>query len=334
MKIAFFETESWEQKIIEERLSDHELQFFSEPLNDDFATDLRDIEALSVFIYSSVTAKVLKKMPNLKLIVTRSTGFDHIDISAANNYGIKVSNVPTYGENTVAEHTFALILALSRKIVPSVERVKRGEFTVDGLRGFDLFGKTLGIVGTGKIGANVARIANSFGMKLLGFDKFPNPELTKNYKLQYVSLKELLGASDVVSLNLRHTAETHHLINKETIAYFKPGAVLINTARGGLIDTPILVEALSSGILAGVGLDVLEDEGVIKEDAQILSKQFPKRSMMLNIANNILIRQPNVVITPHNAFNSKEALERILDTTLENIIAFSAGKIVNLIEKE
>lgn len=334
MKIIFFETESWEQAIIESRLRNQRVEFIEEPLNEKIDIDFQNVEIISVFIYSKIDAAVLQKMPNLKLIVTRSTGFDHIDILEAQKRGIKVCNVPVYGENTVAEHTFALILALSRKIVPSVERVKRGDFSVDGLRGFDLNKKTLGIIGTGKIGSNVARIAQSFGMNLLGFDKFPNKKLSDDYSLKYVSLEELLVQSDIISLNLRHTKETHHLINKNTIKKIKKGAILINTARGGLIDTPVLVDALNSGILSGVGLDVLEDEGVIKEDAQILSKQFSKKSMILNIANNILIRQPNVVVTPHNAFNSSEALERILDTTITNIENFQNNQSTNLVEKE
>ena len=331
MKIAFFEVNDSEKEYFASRLINDDLNFFDEPLTEDFNQDISQVEVLSVFIYSKVTARFIKKMPNLKLIITRSTGFDHIDQDACVQNNIVITNVPTYGENTVAEHTFALILALARKIVPSVDRVRQGEFSVEGLRGFDLAGKTIGIIGTGKIGSHVTCMAHSFGMKILGYDLKENKELVKKYDINYVPIDELLENSDVISLNLRHTAETHHLINKETIKIIKKGAILVNTARGGLIDTPCLIEALDKGILSGVGLDVLESEASVKEDTQILSKHFPKKELMINIANNILMRKPNVIITPHNAFNSNEAFERIMDTTVENIERFEEGKPVNVV---
>ncbi len=312
-----------------------EIEFFEQPLDEDFDGDLSEFEIISVFIYSKVTARVFKKMPQIKLVTTRSTGFDHVDLTYAKENKISVANVPAYGENTVAEHTFALILALSRKIVPSSEHVRHNnDFSLDGLRGFDLEGKTIGIIGTGKIGSKVAKIAHSFGMRILGYDKFQNEELIKKYQLEYMPLKKVLSESDVVSLNMRHTSETHHLINEETIDSFKTGAVLVNTARGGLIDTPVLLVALDSGKLAGVGLDVLEEEGTVKEDIQLTSHQFTRRSLMVGLANAILAHKPNVIITPHNAFNSVEAFKRIMDTTIENISEFGNNNPINLVKAE
>lgn len=332
--IAFFEISSEEKDYFTKKLAGEVIEFFEEPLTEETETNLAEIEILSVFIYSKVTAKVLKKMPKLKLIITRSTGFDHIDITSAQEAKITVTNVPNYGENTVAEHTFALILALSRKIVASAERVKRNDFSLDGLRGFDLENKTIGIIGTGKIGAKVARIAASFSMKIVGFDLRPNEDLIRKYKIEYMSLNEVLSSSDVISLNLRHTTETHHLINEETITKIKRGAILVNTARGGLIDTPALLPALDSGILSGIGLDVLEEEGSVKEDIQLSSRQFTRRSLMVGLANAILVHKPNVIITPHNAFNSVEAFGRIMDTTIENMVQFQKGELVNVVRAE
>jgi D-lactate dehydrogenase len=274
-------------------------------------------------------------MPKLKFVVTRSTGFDHIDTHYCKANGITVTNVPSYGENTVAEHTFALILALSRKIVTSSERVRHnGDFSLDSLRGFDLEGKTIGIVGMGKIGSKVAKIASSFGMRIVAYDLFQNESLIKKYKIEYLPLKEVLARSDVISLNLRHTNETHHLINNETMQFVKKGAILVNTARGGLIDTPVLLTALDNGTLAGVGLDVLEEEGSVKEDIQLKSRQYTRRNLMVGLANAILVHKQNVIITPHNAFNSTEAFGRIMETTVKNILSFVSGEPINLVEVE
>ncbi|MEI6039972.1 MAG: NAD(P)-dependent oxidoreductase [Candidatus Berkelbacteria bacterium] len=335
MKIVFFEATLEEQKYFGEKLPNDDLVFSEEVLDENTEQNLNEIEIVSVFIYSKVSAKVLKKMPNLKLIITRSTGFDHIDLAYAKENQITVTNVPAYGENTVAEHTFALILALSRKIVASSEHVRHnGDFSLEGLRGFDLEGKTIGIIGTGKIGSKVAKMAASFDMKIVAYDQFKNEDLIRKYKVEYLPLKDVLAKSDVVSLNLRHTAETHHLINAETIEYIKPGTVLVNTARGGLIDTPVLLPALDSGKLAGIGLDVLEEEGSVKEDIQLTSRQFTRRSLMVGLANALLVHKPNVIITPHNAFNSVEAFKRIMDTTIENIVSFEKGEPINTVLAE
>jgi len=276
-----------------------------------------------------------KLFPKLKMIATFSTGFDHIDLDECQKRSVTVCNVPFYGENTVAEHTFALILALSRKLYDSIRRTRKGNFNYDGLRGFDLKGKTIGLVGTGHISAHVARIAYGFEMNILGYDISQNPELVQKYGMKYTSLNTLLKESDVVSLHLPLNDKTVHTINKDTIKLMKPTSLIINTARGGLIDTDALVQALQSKKIAGAGLDVLEEESVIKEERQILFAQFNKTyNMQTLLENHILMQLENVIMTPHNAFNSEEAVHRIIDTSLDNITKFLGKAPQNVVLKK
>ena len=334
MKIAFFEIEDWQKDYLKERLVDTELSFFTEPLSSDNINSIQDCQIISPFIYSQIKKDILQKLPDLKLVATRSTGFDHIDVQSANKNKIAVCNVPFYGENTVAEHTFVLILALSRKLFDSVERARKGDFTLDGLRGFDLKGKILGIIGLGHIGLHVARIAKGFEMKVLAYDPKEDKKLAKKIGFEYSTFENLLAKSDIITLHAPYNDETHHLINSKNMNLIKKGAYLINTARGGLVETQALLKALSDGTLAGAGLDVLEEECFIKEEAQLLSKEFPKTCDLRTVLqNHILLQQKNVIITPHNAFNSNEALMRILDTTVENIVGFIDGKPQNLVKQ-
>ncbi len=331
-KIAFFEIENWEKDYLSKQLSGFELSFFSEHLELENADLAKDCGIISVFTVSQVKKEVLEKLPNLKLITTRATGFDNIDIEEAQKRGILVCNVPTYGENTVAEHTFGLMLNLSRKIYKSIKSVKEKGFVPDGLRGFDLMGKTLGIVGTGHIGVHVARIAKGFEMNVLAFDVKEDKKLAKKLGFTYVSLEDLLKSSDIISLHVPYNKHTHHLINSSNIGLVKRGAYLINTARGGVVETDALSAALDSGILAGAGLDVLEGEHDLGEERELLSKEITANiDFKTMLQNHILMDRENVIITPHNAFNSKEALERILETTVENIQGFMKGKTINTV---
>jgi len=333
MKAAFFETEKWEEDYLKKKLQGFELSFFLEPLSLENINCAEDCEIVSPFIYSKMNKDILQKLPELKMIATRSTGFDHIDTAFAKEKNIVVSNVPFYGENTVAEHTFALILALSRKLTDSVQRAKLGDFSLDGLRGFDLKGKILGIIGLGHIGMHVARIAKGFEMEVLSYDINQDKKLAKKIGFKYVGFEELLKNSDIISLHAPYNKSTHHLINSNNINLIKKGAYLINTARGGLVETEALLKALSEKTLAGAGLDVLEEECFIKEEAQLLSKEFPKTCDLKTVLqNHILLQQKNVIITPHNGFNSEEALKRILDTTVESIKAFIKNKPINTIK--
>lgn len=331
MHIAFFEIQKWEQAVLEKRFAGHQLSFFERVLSDADLEALKDCDVLSVFIYSQVTAQVIEQLTKLKLIVTRSTGFDHIDLEAAKKRNILVSNVPSYGENTVAEHTFALILALSRNVHKSHVRRLTGDFAIEGLQGFDLKGKTLGVVGAGKIGLHVIKIAKGFGMEVIAFDAFENRFLSEVLDFRYVPLHTLLESSDIITLHTPYTPETHHLINQQNINLMKPGVILINTARGELVDTDALISGLDQGILGGVGLDVLEGELLVREEKELLGDQANTSDLKALAKDHALLSRDNVVYTPHIAFYSREALERILSTTIDNIECFAIGHCKNLV---
>jgi D-lactate dehydrogenase len=331
VKIVFFEVEDWEKDYINSAFEGNQPVLTEEKLEDSNVVNYQDAEIISIFIYSTITKDILEKLPSLKFIATRSMGFDHIDTVVCRQKGIVVSNVPTYGAHTVAEHAFALMLAVSRKIIPSVERAKKGDFSSIGLTGFDLFGKTLGVVGTGHIGKNVCELGLSFGMKVLAFCHHSDSELCAK-GVNYVTLDELLANSDVVSLHLPHTQETEHIINSQNISKFKKGAILVNTARGALVETQAILEGLEKGILAGAGLDVLEEENALKEEKEFLtSEHIKKGDIQTQLLDHILLTRDDVVITPHNAFNSKEALNEILETSLGNIKSFMNASPVNLV---
>lgn len=332
MKIAFFETEIWEQDYIKDNLKGVEVIFVDEKLSMENINSAEGSNIISVFIDSTLNKDLLSHLASLKLIATRSTGFDHIDFDYCNKNKIIVCNVPHYGENTVAEHTFGLILNLSRKIYQSIKSVREKGFVPDGLKGFDLKGKTLGIIGMGRIGRHVARIANGFEMNVLAYEVNQDKKLAKKLGFKYVSLEDLLKSSDIISLHVPYNKDTHHLINSDNINLIKNGAYLINTARGGIIETQALVFALEEGILAGAGLDVLEEECYIKEERELLTKGFSEKcDVKTLLQNHILMEKENVIVTPHNAFNSKEALERILETTVLNIKSFIENKPINIV---
>ncbi len=327
-KILFVELEPWEIAWLEPRLQNHDVTLSEEKLEN--CMDLaKDVSILSNFIYSPVSRAELEQMPSLSLIATRSTGFDHIDVAAAKEHGVVVTNVPDYGNHTVAEHTFALLLALSRRLPESIERTRQARFSPDGLRGWDLAGKTLGLIGVGGIGRHVAKIAKGFDMNVLAYQRTPDDVLSRELGFSYVSIDELYTKSDVVSLHAPENESTHHLLDSEAFGKMKDGVVILNTSRGGLIDTRALLGALESGKVKAAGLDVLEEEGLIKEERQLLSRDYDKAHLQSALEGHILLSHPNVIVTPHSAFNSQEALERILKTTLENIEAFAKGSPSN-----
>ena len=333
-QIVFTGIEGWEEPYLQEKFPGHQLTFIRRPLQQQDWPGLARTEILSPFIYTAVNAEVLDKLPNLKFIATRSTGFDHIDVEVCHERKIKVANVPYYGENTVAEHTWALILALSRKIFQSYERTERGDFSNDGLRGFDLKGKILGVIGCGHIGQSVIKVAEAFGMKVVVVDVNKDSTLARELNFEYVTLDALLKESDVITLHAPYNKKTHHLLNADNLKLIKHGAILVNTARGGLIDTVALVDALEKGMLSGAGLDVLEEECYIKEETELLSEEFKKKcDLRTLLADHMLIQRRDVIITPHNAFNSQEAIMRILDTTVENIKGYLEGKVTNEVSK-
>jgi D-lactate dehydrogenase len=332
MKIVIFELHEWEEKFLRERIDPlQEVLAVRGTLEDADMAQIADAEIISPFIYTKLTAERLAKLPQLKLIATRSTGFDHIDMAACAKRGITVSNVPFYGENTVAEHTFALILALSRKVHEAFVRVRAGNFSLDGLRGFDLKDKTIGVIGAGRIGLHVIRIARGFGMNVLAFDLHHDNFMAEVLGFNYTDVHTLLENSDIITLHAPYNEHTHHLINRDNIREIKRGAILINTARGGLVDTEALLTALDNKTLAGAGLDVLEGEETIYEESALLGDAVNPERLRRAIQNHVILKHPNVVFTPHNAFNSQEALERILETTAANITAYIAGTPGNVV---
>lgn len=346
MNIYFTETEPSSEEFFIEHLAEHDLSFVPE-LRDVES----DVECLSIFIHSRIDGAFLDSHPKLRLIATRSTGFDHIDVEACRARGIKISTVPSYGENTVAEHTFALLLALTRRIREVLMSKRTGHISFEALRGFDLKDKTIGIIGAGRIGLHVIRIAKAFGMEVIAHDINRFDLLAEVLGFDYVAFEELLQRSHVISLHVPLTPETVHLLNRKTIRKCRLGAIVINTARGSLIETAALLEALESGHLAGAGLDVLEDERTFKSDAtRLIADRIiadlhqsaspeemhlanPKRLAEIQSlrSNEALLARPNVIFTPHVAFNSAEAVKRIDEVTLQNILNFAQGCAINVV---
>ncbi len=332
MKINFYELEDWELEALRKtRFEGHTLELSAEPMSARALARDGDADVVSTFIHSTLDRATIERLPKLKFIATRSTGFDHIDLAICRERGIPVANVPSYGENTVAEHTFALILALSRNIHKAFVHTLAHDIPFQALRGFDLAGKTLGVVGAGRIGLHAIKIAKGFGMQVVAYDLRRESLLAEVLNFRYVSLDELLAGSDIISLHCPYTPRTHHLLNLENIRKVKRGALLVNTARGGLVDPAALTQALDEGILAGAALDVLEGEELLKDERQILEQPLAQDKLRMLLLNHSLLNRDNVVITPHIAFNSREAVERILSTTVENIRAFLAGSPQNLV---
>ncbi len=295
-----------------------------------------ETEVISVFVTSTVTREIIENLPKLKLIACRSTGFNNIDLAAAAEHNVIVTNVPTYGESTVAEYTFTLLLALMRKLPPSLGFLSR-ELDVAALMGHDLHEKTLGVVGSGHIGQHVIKIAKGFEMRVVAYDPFAKEELASELGFEYVPLDELLKTSDVVTLHAPLVPENVHLINAERLALMKPTAVLVNTARGELVDTEALADALDNDRLAGAALDVLEGEQLFdmhEEVALLRSGKLPTKTAEQSVALMALNKMPNVILSPHNAFNTEEAIGRINSTACQNIIRFWYGDVPNQVQPQ
>ncbi|MFH0950934.1 MAG: NAD(P)-dependent oxidoreductase [bacterium] len=324
MKIAVFDLQPHEKRMFNKLEPQYKIHYFKESADDVNLQALKDCDVISVFVLSKLSAEVLKQFPKLKMVAARSTGFDNIDLKYCAKHKIIVCNVPAYGEVTVAEHTFALLLAVSRKIQIACWQGLKKKFDPQPLKGFDLHSKTIGVIGAGKIGKNVIKIAHGFGLEILAYDINRDKLLAEILDFKYTDLKILLKKSDIVTLHTPYNKSTHHLINQKTIKMFKRGAILINTARGGLIDTNILLTALQNGTLVAAGLDVLEEENVI-----IKNQKTTAKNKEISLKNKKLIALPQVVFTPHIAFNTQEAVERITETSIENIISFHNGQAIN-----
>lgn len=295
----------------------------------------KDAEVVSVFIASQVTRQMIEKMPRLKLIATRSTGYDHIDLEAAAARGVTVVNVPTYGENTVAEAAFSLILALTRKLIPTAAATESGSFKASDLTGMDVKGKTLGIIGMGHIGSHSAKIAKGFDMEVLAYDVHRNEDLARELGFMYVEFNELFDRSDIITLHTPLLADNYHLINQATIAKMKKGAYLINTARGELVENRALIHALQTNHLAGAGLDTIEGEKLMMTSGLMdaLNNNATSPSTFEHAAEvHALLQLPNVIATQHAAFNTEEAVARINDTTVQNVVRFWYDETPNKVE--
>ncbi|MBE9068148.1 2-hydroxyacid dehydrogenase [Leptolyngbya cf. ectocarpi LEGE 11479] len=322
MKTALFNAKPYDQRSFTEvnAAYGHELTFFEPRLTVETASLASGFPAVCVFINDELNGETLRAIATTgtRIIALRCAGFNNVSLDVAKSLGITVVRVPAYSPYAVAEHAVGLIMALNRKLYRAYNRVRDDNFSLDGLLGFDLHGKTVGVVGTGKIGQCFAQIMNGFGCKLLAYDVRPNP-VCEAMGVEYVDLSLLLTRSDIVSLHCPLLPSTHHLINKESLQHLRPGAMLINTSRGGLIDTSAVIEAIKSGRVGYFGIDVYEREGnlffedlsdtVIQDDTFQLLQSFP-----------------NVVITAHQAFFTREALRNIANTTLSNITDIETGQ--------
>ena len=326
MKIAIFSIHSFDKPFFEKiKNSNHELVYFQEQLSKETAYLAKDFDAIAIFTSDTVNVDVLHLLHSygVKYIALRSAGYDHVDLSKAAELKIKVANVPEYSPFAIAEHTVAMILALNRKLIIADNRVKRHNFSLGGLTGFDLNGKTVGLIGTGKIGLVLAKILHGFGCNLLGYDKIEDGSLKSKYALQYATLDELCQQSDIISLNLPLNKDTKYMINEQQISLMKNGVMLINTARGGIVNTQSVLNALKSGKMGSFGMDVYENEkGVFFFDHS--------HSILRDDTLALLTTFSNVLITAHQAFLTNEALEGIVSTTLKNIDQWqNEGKSIN-----
>lgn len=325
MRIAYFESRDEDVRLLRPLLRAHDVSWIPEPLSPENEDVAVAAEAISVSLRSPVSRRALGRLPALRFIATRSTGIDHLDVVACRERRIAVANVPEYGVNTVAEHTFALLLALARRLFEAEARTRQQSFSLVGLEGIELAGRTLGVVGVGRIGGRVVEIGRAFGMRVLATDPSPDPALEARLGFAYVPIQRLLAQSDVVTLHAPLTPATQHLIDDRAFAGARRGLILINSARGELVDTGALLRALDRGVVAAAGLDVLEGEEAIREEAELLERSpSPERGRVL-LETHGLINRPNVVVTPHCAFYSREAIDRILQTTAENLNGWAEG---------
>lgn len=329
-KIVFYDVTETENKVFDSLKEQNDVVLIKECISEE--NIVLDADIISVFVSSTVTKQLIDKMDNLKLIACRSTGFNNIDVPACKSKNISIVNVPTYGERTVAEYTFALMLALSRKILPSVQQTLQGTIDSSLIHGHDLFGKTIGIVGLGRIGKNVAKFAEAFGMKVVAFDPFAKADSLGDLNLSLVELEELLKLSDFVTLHAPLTEDNRHMFDAELFTQMKQGSIFINTARGELMITTDLIDSLQSGHLAGAGIDVLEGENLVdlNEEELLLKKGRASKELLQEaVANNVLVKMPSAIVTAHNAYNTGEAIRRINTTTRVNIDAYLSGSVQN-----
>ena len=320
--VAVFDTKPYDREALQQASGNHGIDwhFLEFRLTQDTASAAKNARAVSVFVNDQLDRPCLEILASqgVELIALRCAGFNNVDVASARELKLTVTRVPAYSPHAVAEHAVALLLTLNRKIHRAFNRVRELNFSLNGLVGFDLFGKIAGIVGTGQIGRVTAQILRGFGMRILAYDSFPNREWASQHGVEYVeSVPDLLRNSDVISLHTPLTAETRYLISADTIPLIRPGSILLNVSRGALVDTGALIDALKSGRLAGVGLDVYEEEeGIFFEDLSNCVLHDDELARLLTF--------PNVLITSHQAFLTHEALSEIAGTTVANISALAS----------
>ena len=331
MKITLFGTQPYDKESFE-RIRDaygFDICYHRSHLNANNVALARGSDAVCIFLNDTADAETIRQLAdlNVKLIALRCAGFNNVDLNAAARYGIPVVRVPAYSPHAVAEHAVALMLALNRKVHRAYWRTRDGNFSLHGLLGFDMYGKTAGIVGTGKIARIVIRILLGFGMEVLAYDPYPDGVFARETGIAYVSLDELYRRSDIITLHCPLTNETKHLVNETSIARMKRGVMIVNTGRGQLIQTEALIEALKSKQVGAAGLDVYEEEGdYFYEDRSdsIIDDDTLARLLLF----------PNVIVTSHQAFFTAEAMHNITETTLQNIKDFFDGRpLVNAVTK-
>ena len=321
MKILFYGTKNYDQQFFDKLLPDYpgiEIKFIEANIHEDTASLAKGYEAICAFVNADLCTQVIEELnrQGVKLILMRCAGYNNVDLETAHKYGMKVLRVPGYSPEAVAEHAMALVLTANRHTHKAYIKCRENNFALNGLMGVNLYQKTAGIIGTGKIGQAMARICKGFGMKVIAYDMYPNPSLDF---VEYVSLDELLKESDLISLHCPLTEETKHMINADTIAKMKDGVILVNTSRGGLIRTDDLIEGIRNHKFFAVGLDVYEEEtDFVYED---MSEKIMQTSLIQR-----LLSFPNVTMTSHQGFFTEEALTNIAETTLENARDFMEGK--------
>lgn len=332
-KILFFDVADYEVEFLNKACEGKfEYQLIRESLNGLFIPTKEQEEAqiISCFTTSRIPNDILEKFKNLELIALRSVGFNHIDIDYCKKNNIFVENTPNYGNMTVAEFALGLLLDVARKITYSANNLKNSIVDAKCTIGTEIFGKTIGIIGLGAIGSEMARLAHGIGLKILGYDLREKEDLKEKYNVQYTDFETLIKNSDFISLHSPLTKENYHLFNKETFKLMKPTAFIINTARGELIDTQALYNALSENRIAGAGLDVLESEDTLTDVEYLVDiGRMSPQALQKTVLNNRLMKSDNVIITPHIAYDTREAINRILNTAIDNINAFVEGKIQN-----
>ncbi len=322
LKVAFFDTKPYTQEAFEKANDGQlKLKFYQPRLSEDTASLADGYPVICAFVNDDLSADVIQRLADagVGMIAMRCAGYNNVDLNACSDNDISVARVPAYSPHAVAEHALALMLTLNRKIHRAHFRVREGNFSLNGLVGFDMHGKTVGVVGTGKIGATLVGILLGLGCNVLGYDKFPDDELAKTEGFQYVEMDDLLGRSDIVSLHVPLMPETHHIIDADDLAQMKRGAMLINTSRGGLLDTQALIDALKTGQVGSAGLDVYEEESeYFFEDFsnEVITDDQLARLLAFN----------NVIVTSHQGFLTAEALHNIAQTTLNNISEWHSGK--------